>query len=91
MSSFPNTGAGNPLIDRRVQFQEIINTAIDTFLPAQEPIFGDILNGMPTGDISGFGRDLVIRKLYQGGLSGVIEGAQARNQFGLIPLGGWSG
>jgi len=84
MSSFPNTGAGNPLIDRRVQFQEIINTAIDTFLPAQEPIFGDILNGMPTGDISGFGRDLVIRKLYQGGLSGVIEGAQARNQFGLI-------
>lgn len=84
MSSFPNTGVGNPLIDRRVQFQEIINKSIDTFLPMQEPVFGDILAGMPTGEISGFGRDLVIRKLYQGGLSGVIEGAQARNQLGLI-------
>jgi hypothetical protein len=84
MSSFPNTGAGNPLIDRRVQFQEIINKGIDTFLPMQEPIFYDILKGMPTGDMSGFGRDMIIRKLYQGGLSGVIEGAQARNQFGLI-------
>jgi hypothetical protein len=70
--------------------KEVLNNNITQFMAAVSPVWKDsIASSQGVGSADELGRDLLIRKTYQGSLAGVIEqspwaGTDRNSQFGLF-------
>lgn len=76
--------------NNQFKVKEVLNNNITQFMAAVSPVWKDsIASSQGVGSADELGRDLLIRKTYQGSLAGVIEQSQAsstarNNQFGLF-------
>lgn len=76
------TGSLFDLQSKRIE--EIISHSIGVFMPTLDPIYEDTIvsnQGVQSNDL--LGRNYEIYKVYMGGYSGVIDGAQPSSNFGL--------
>jgi hypothetical protein len=66
------------------RIQEILNKNLEYQLPMLDPFWQDnVVTSQGVGKVDDLGRDLKVIKLYQGSLTGEVEGMGARNDFGL--------
>ena len=64
--------------------EEVINRTVGVFLPTFDRVWEDtIVTSQGVGPVSDFGRDFLILKVYQGGLTGVIEPGGPGSDFTL--------
>lgn len=67
------------------RIEEVINKSVDVMLPTMDPIWsGMITTSQGVGSVDAIGRDMEIIKVFQGGLTGVIESAAPRDNFPLF-------
>tara|TARA_R100000234_G_scaffold45120_1_gene26929 strand:- start:2792 stop:4345 length:1554 start_codon:yes stop_codon:yes gene_type:complete len=67
------------------RIEEVINKSVDVFLPSLDPVWRDtVLTSQGVGAADAIGRDMLITKVFQGGLTGVIENSKLSNDFVLF-------
>jgi len=76
---------GGSLIDLHSdRIEEIINKNVDVLLPSLDPCWQDtITTSQGVGPADAIGRDMKILRVFQGGLTGVLEQAQPHADFPL--------
>ena len=66
------------------RIEEIINQSVGMFLPMFDPVWENtVVSNQGVGSADEIGRDWLIRKTYMGGLTGVIDGGAAYDDFAL--------
>jgi hypothetical protein len=66
------------------RIEEVINKNIDIILPGLDPIWrGVITTSQGVGPADAIGRDMKILRVFQGGMTGVLEQAKPRADFPL--------
>tara|TARA_R100000700_G_scaffold22950_1_gene29765 strand:+ start:10187 stop:11764 length:1578 start_codon:yes stop_codon:yes gene_type:complete len=67
------------------RIEEVINKAVDVFLPSLDPVWRDtVVSSQGVGAADAIGRDMLITKVFQGGLTGVIENAAETGDWVLF-------
>ncbi len=76
------TGSLFDLHSQRIE--EVINKSVDVILPGIDPIWqGMITTSQGVGPVDAIGRDMKIIRVFQGGMTGILEQAAPRNDFVL--------
>ena len=76
--------AGSLLQIEQDRILEIINRSLDFILPELDPIWVGTLNtSIGVGPADLIGRDMLVKKVYMGSFTGVLEQAQPRGNFPL--------
>lgn len=67
------------------RIEEIINKNVDVLLPATDPVWMEnVVTSQGVGPADALGRDMQIIRVFQGGLTGVIEQGYPRDSFALF-------
>jgi hypothetical protein len=66
------------------RIEEVINQNIDVILPGLDPIWqGTLVSSQGVGPADAIGRDMQVIRVFQGGMTGVLEQARPRDDFVL--------
>ncbi len=67
------------------RIEEVINSNVDVILPSLDPVWRDtIVTSQGVGPSDALGRDMVILRVFQGAMAGVLEQAKPRGDFVLF-------
>lgn len=76
---------GSLLSTQSERIEEVINKNVDVILPGLDPVWMDtIVTSQGVGSSDAMGRDFNILRVFQGGLTGVLEQANPRDDFPLF-------